>query len=134
MTLVLELPLQSVTVTVTELIPGPSGVSHGGDWVFLSDDCGQQLSAALTRFVKHGTRQLETVTLVGPVSTGPVLSKPMTLTEQLLELPHRSMTVTVTNWLSPETIVPLVGDCMNTNWLVGVQLSVALAETAGMTS
>jgi hypothetical protein len=123
--LVVELPWQSVTVTVTELIPGPSGVLHGGDWVIFSDDCGQQLSVAVTG--TQGTVQLVTVIFAGQVTTGPVLSSPTTRTEQWLELPQRSVTVTVTTALFPDKfVVPARGDCEYTNEQSGVQLSVAL--------
>jgi hypothetical protein len=111
MTLVVVLPLQSVAVMVTEWIPGPSSELHGGDWVIFSEEGGQQLSLTVKKFVTQGTRQLVTLNVAGPDNTGPVLSTPMTVTRQWLELPQASVTVTVTTWLCPATIVPLVGDC-----------------------
>src|ERR1019366_3723894 len=121
MSLEVVFPLQSVAVMVTELIPGPSSELQGGDWVILSDDAGQHASVAVKKFITQGTRQFVTLTVSGPDKTGPALSKPTTLTPHWLELPQLSVTVTVTNWLFPETIVPAGGDCVNTNWLGGVQ-------------
>jgi hypothetical protein len=72
--LVVTLPWQSLTVTVMEVIPGPMGVPHGGDWVMISEFCGQQLSVAVTG--TQGTVQFVTVMLAGQVTTGPVLGKP----------------------------------------------------------
>jgi hypothetical protein len=129
-----ELPLQSVTVTVMELIPGPSGVLHAGDWVIFSEEAGQQLSLTVKKFITQGTRQLVTLNVAGPDNTGPVLSTPMTWTVHWLELPQRSVTVTTTLAEVPETIVPWVGDCEYTKEQSGVQLSVALTETYGMTN
>src|ERR1017187_6350951 len=109
-----------------ELIPDPINEPHGGDWVIFSDDCGQQLSVAVTG--TQGTVQLVTVIVAGQVTTGPVLSCPASCTTQWLALPQRSVTVTVTTAECPGTIVPTAGDCEYTNEQSGVQLSVALTE------
>jgi hypothetical protein len=130
--LVVELPWQSVTVTVTEVIPGPIGVPHGGDWVTIGTDSGQAQSVTVTG--TQGTVQLVTVIFVGQVTTGPVFDSPKTVTMHWLELPQRSVTVTVTVADGPGTIVPAGGDCEYTNRLAGVQLSVAMMRIEGMTS
>ena len=60
---------QSVTVTVTELIPGQSVDPAGGDCVIVGND-GQQLFETVTG--TSGTVQLVTVMLDGQLITGPV--------------------------------------------------------------
>ena len=60
---------------------------------------------------------------------GAVLSTRVTLKEQLVELPARSVAVMVTTVTpAPFNIVPAIGDCVFIIDPTGVQSSVALAD------
>ena len=46
---------KSVTVIVITLMPGPTELPAGGDWVMMSEAPGEQLSVAVTKGTKSGT-------------------------------------------------------------------------------
>src|SRR5437867_2972256 len=105
---VLKLPARSVAVMVTVLVPRPTRVPMAGLCVTL---VALQLSAATTALVKVGA----------------VVSRTMNEAVQVLVLPFRSATRTVTVLVPRPTSVPMVG-----LWLMETAVQLSLHDALSM--
>src|SRR6266403_1486927 len=125
------LPEASVTVTVIVCRPKPREVPAAGFWVMTNWLADVQLSVATTFGTTLGTEaeqlaSTEAVIGLGVVTiVGAVVSTTLKETLAIEALPEASVTVTVIVCRPKPREVPAAGFWVMTNWLAGVQLSVA---------